>query len=640
MTSDISLSKSPDYLKITAMIVTVWAVTATVFHLYSAYIGYLEPRTQRTIHLAFMLPLIFILYPTSRNENKTTQQLRWYDWGLAFLSLLPCIYSYMEVERINLRLEVIDSVLPLELIMGSLMIFLILLALKRAVSPIMAGLVLIGISYLFLTEYAPGILFFRNIPFSEVVESIYLTNDQGIFGSITGISATMLAVFIAFGAFIEGSGTGMLFHNLGLLAAGKYAGGPAKVSVVTSALFGSMSGSSSSNVFTTGTFTIPLMKKMGYRPSFAGGVETAASVGGQCAPPIMGAGAFIMAEITNTPYTSILTAALLGALCYFTMVFISVHLEAKKLNLKGMDAENIPGWKTILRDIHLFIPIIVLITLIMMRYSPHFAAFYSILTTIGISYLRKHTRLSISKFIDILTSAAKNTAPIAIACCGASIFVAVLTKTGVVISVGTLVASVSGGELWLAGLMLMLLSLLLGMGVPTTPAYVITAAIGAPALIADFNVPILAAHMFVFYFAVLADATPPVSVASYAAAAIAKSNPLTTGLQAARIAIAGYIVGYNYLFVPELRMEGTFVDIVANLMVIIGGLTIFSAGICGYLFSKITISIRTLMIISGLILTLSHQYSMWARLIIILSFLGIAYLIAKSSSVKEKPKHG
>ena len=445
----------------------------------------------------------------------------------------------------------------------------------------------------------------------------------------------MLAIFIAFGAFVEGSGTGILFHNLGLIAAGRYSGGPAKVSVVTSALFGSMSGSSSSNVFTTGTFTIPLMKKLGYRSSFAGGVETAASVGGQIAPPIMGAGAFIMAEVTNTPYSTILSAAILGAVCYFSMVFISVHLEAKKLGLQGMDRDEIPVWAVVLRDVHLFIPIVVLITLIMLRFSPHFAAFYSILTTIAITFLRKHTRLSIAKIINIFEMAARNTAPIALACCGASIFVSVLTKTGVVISLGTVVAGVAGGDLWLAGIMLMVLSLLLGMGVPTTPAYVITSAIGAPALIADFGTPILAAHMFVFYFAVLADATPPVSVASYAAAAIAKSNPLTTGLQAARIAIAGYVVGYNYLFVPELRFEGDPLSIFGVLAVIIGGLTLFSAGMGGYLFTRLNMITRILVASSGLILSLFHQYDTWPRVGLVIIIFGFLYGMSKMADKKR-----
>lgn len=613
------------------LIIALWAAAATAFHLYTAFIGYLEPRTQRSIHLAFMLPLVFVLYPTFRDSEGQDQELgagvRWFDWGLAALALVPMVYSFFEANRINFRLEDVDPVLPVELVMGSIATVLVLEAVRRAVSPMMAGLIVSGIAYLFLTEWMPGFWQYRDIPFDEVIETMYLTNGQGVFGAITGISATMVAIFIAFGAFVSATGTGRLFNNLGLRVAGRFAGGPAKVAVIISALFGTMSGSSSSNVFTTGSFTIPLMKKLGYRPSFAGGVETAASVGGQSAPPIMGAGAFVMAEITNTPYTDIIIAAALGSLCYFTMIFVSVHLEAKKAGIMGLDEDSISSWKELARDIHLFLPIIVLLTLLLMRFSPHFAAFYSILTTIVVSSLRSHTRLTFKMLFDTLVTAGKNTAPIAVACVGAGMLVAALTKTGVVVSLGTLVASFAGGELWLAGVLLMFLTLLLGMGVPTTPAYVITAAIGAPALISDFGVPVLGAHMFVFYFATLADATPPVSVAAYAAASIAKADPLKTGAQAARIAIAGYIVGYSYLFVPELRMEGAFLDIVLNCFVIVGGLTIFASGVTGYLSTKLPGVLRLVMIVSGLALALLHQFSAGSRAAVIVALLIVLYLV-------------
>nr|WP_315980693.1 TRAP transporter large permease subunit [Aliamphritea spongicola] len=261
---------------------------------------------------------------------------------LFVLSILPFLYSWLEADRINLRLEGIDEVLPVELWMGTLSTVLLLEALRRSVSPILAGLVTVGIGYLFLTEYMPGIFNYRDLPYYEIIETLYLFNGQGMFGSITGIAATMVAIFIAYGAFMEASGVGKLFTQGGQLIAGRYSGGPAKVAVVTSAFFGTMSGSASANVFTTGSFTIPMMKRIGFRPQVAGGIETAASVGGQSAPPIMGAGAFIMSEITNTPYSEIIIAAILGSLCFFTLIFVSVHFEARKHGLKGMDASELP----------------------------------------------------------------------------------------------------------------------------------------------------------------------------------------------------------------------------------------------------------------------------------------------------------
>ena len=615
------------------IIISLWAASATIFHLYSASIGFYEPRVQRSLHLAFLLPLIFVCYPTFRDKKTGSPTLTWVDWLLAGVALIPCLYSYFHANRINLRLEDVDPVLTAELVMGIIAIVLVFEALRRAVSAVMAGLVFIGFIYLFTTEYYGGFWGYRNLPLDEIVEAMYLTNGHGIFGSITGISATMVAIFICFGAFIEGSGAGRLFNNAGVAVAGRYSGGPAKVAVCTSALFGTMSGSSSSNVFTTGSFTIPMMKRMGYRSAFAGGVETAASVGGQSAPPIMGAGAFIMAEITNTPYADIIIAAILGSLCYFTMIFISVHLEAKKNGLKGMAESDIPSWREIARDAHLIIPIILLVVLLMMRFSPYFAAFYTIVATIIVSSFRKHTRMGPKKMFEVIVNAGKNMAPIAIACVGAGMMITVLTKTGVVVSLGSLIASFSGGIVWVAGLLLMFTTLLLGMGVPTTPAYVITAAIGAPTLISDFGIPLLGAHMFVFYFAILADATPPVSIAAYAAASIAKAGPLATGFQASRIAIAGYIVGYSYLFVPELRMEGEALDIIGYVLVILSGLTVFSAGLTGYFSERIVWPLRVVLIPAGIALSLLHNFPPWPRV-------GIALIILVGIYLHQRATHG
>ena len=533
-----------------------------------------------------------------------------------------------------MRLEDVDDILQVEFILGGIMTVLILEAIRRGVSVVMFFLVVIGLSYLFLTEYMSGIFYFRDIPYPEIIESLYLYNGNGIFGSITGISATLIAVFLIFGSFIEGSGTGRLFINLGKKVAGRYTGGPAKIAVLTSALFGSMSGSSSSNVFTTGSFTIPMMKKRGYKASFAGGVETAASVGGQSAPPIMGAGAFIMAEITGVPYTDIIIAAVIGSVCYFSMIFITVHLEARKLNLKGIEKSELPSWKEILNDIHLLIPIVVLITLLLMRFSPTYAALISILSTFVASWLRKHTRIGIRKTIDILVTAGKNAVLVAIACVGANMMVLVLTKTGLIVSIGTIVTGVVGDNLFLAGLLLALMTLVLGMGVPTTPAYIVVAAVGVPTLVTNFDVPLLAAHFFVFYFAILADATPPVSIAAYGAAAISGADPIVTAFQATRLAIAGYVVGFSYLFVPELLMEGTVVSILANTANIILGLTIFSIAITGYFVTTVKIPLRIILFPIGLYLALSVETPVEYRLIASIAILVLLYVTSPKESAK------
>jgi len=481
----------------TAWIVSIWAGLATAAHLYTAYIGYLEPLDQRAMHIFWFLPLAFILFPASRTRSPQHRPSV-PDWILAGLAIVPSVYAYVDSTRINLRLENVDPLLPEEIVLGVLVTVLVIEILRRAVTPILAGMLAVGIGYLFVCEYMPGLFYSRDIAFEEIVETMYLSVGQGVYGSITGISATMVAVFIAYGAFVEKSGIGRLFNNLGSRAAGRYSGGPAKVAVVTSAMFGTMSGSSSSNVFTTGSFTIPMMKKLGYKPAFAGGVEAAASVGGQIMPPIMGVGAFIMSEITNTPYLEIIIAATIGACCYFTMVFISVHLEARRLGLVGLKEEELPTWAVVVKDLYLLLPIFTLVVLLIFQYSPHFSAFYSIIATVVVVFIAEivklgrsgiaghllHDRAGLFRLArdgllnlwDIFVGAGKNTASIAIACAGAGMLVAVLNKTGIPPSFGIIITNAAGDSLWLAALLLSITTLLLGMGVPTTPAYVITAA--------------------------------------------------------------------------------------------------------------------------------------------------------------------
>ncbi|WGF88078.1 TRAP transporter permease [Marinivivus vitaminiproducens] len=603
--------------------IALWAVVATLFHLYTAGFGFYEPRSQRSLHLLFLLPLAFVLYPAGASSPKDRPSVL--DWGLAALAVAANYYSYAQAFRINLRFENVTPLLWPEIVFGVVATLLVLEALRRAVTPVLAGLLALGILYLFATEYMPGMLNYRDMSFSEIVETMYLLNGMGMYGSITGISATMVAIFIAFGAFVTGSGTGRLFHNLGTRIAGRQSGGPGKVSVISSALFGTISGSSTANVFTTGSFTIPAMMRAGFRPHFAGGVETSSSVGGQIMPPVMGAGAFVMAEITNTPYSSIIVAALLGSLLYFFMILVSVHLEAKRLGLVGCDPSEIPPWREVLKDIHLLAPIFLLLVLLMMGRSPHFAAFWSIVAVLVVSWISPRTRLTPRKLWDVLVQAGNNMVIVALACAGASMLVACLTVTGVVISVSTLVATLADGSILIAGILLMATTLILGMGVPTTAAYIIGASIGAPILI-QMGVPVLSAHLFVFYFAILADATPPVSVASYAAASIARSDPMRTGLAAFRLALAGFVVGYSYLYTPALTLQGPVLEIVGQVLVNVLGLVIIAAGLFGYLRSPLPMPLRMLLVPVGLFLTLFEAYSVWLRIPVELAVLaGLAY---------------
>ncbi|MFM9884185.1 MAG: TRAP transporter permease [Burkholderiales bacterium] len=600
------------------------AVAIALFQLYTGGFGPIEPREQRSVHLGVLLALAFILFPASKTSPPDRPSSL--DWLCALLAVIPNVYSYVEAHRINLRLENVDALTTGELWNGILATLLIVEALRRAVTPVLAGLLSIGIAYLFVTEYMPGLLHYRDMAFSEIVETMYLLNGMGMYGSITGISATMVAVFIIFGAFIEGSGVGRLFHNLGTRVAGRYAGGPAKVEVVSSALFGTISGSSTANVFATGSFTIPAMMKLGYRPHFAAGVEAASSVGGQMMPPIMGAGAFVMAEITQIPYSKIVVAAILGSVLYFFMILISVHFEAKRLRLAGCDPSDIPDWKTVLADAHLLLPVVVLLVLMMHNYSPEFAAFWSTVAIIPCSWLRRHTRIGARQLMKMLATGGRNMIIVALACAGAGMLVACLTVTGVVISLSTLITQLAGGSILITGMVLMVVTIVLGMGVPTTAAYIIGASIGAPILI-KLGVPVLAAHMFVFYFSILADATPPVSVASYAAASIAKADPMHTGVVAFRLAIAGFLVGFSYLDNPALLMQGPIELILGYTLLNMLGLTILAAGLFGYFRGDLPGWLRVLLVVVGATAVLWDGVAVQWRVAVECLVLGILYAL-------------
>jgi TRAP transporter 4TM/12TM fusion protein len=601
----------------------LWAMAASSFHLYTSGFGFLAPYEQRALHLMWFLPLAYLLFPARRGKSPQHRPSV-FDWIFAFASTLPNLYVLFEADRIYLRIENIDPLLREEWIFGIMIVVLLLEGVRRAVTPALTIVASVLLCYLFLTEYMPGMLYFRDLPMELIVETMYIVGGQGVFGFVTGVSATMVAIFIVFGAFMDGTGTGRLFSNIGTKFAGRYVGGPAKVAVVSSALMGTMSGSSSANVVTTGTFTIPLMKNMGYRAEFAGGVEAASSVGGQIMSPIMGAAAFIMAETTQTPYQDIIVAALLGAICYFFMVFVTVHFEALKLGLRGMKSSEIPTWGEIAKDIHLLIPVAVLVGLLVFKFSPHFSAFWSIVASFIVSWFRKHTRLTPAKLLAVLETGGRSVVPVALACTCANIVVAALTVTGLSVSAGSMIMTLSGGNLLLAGFLLMFCTILLGMGVPTSAAYVITASVGAPVLI-QLGVEMLAAHLFVLYFAVLADATPPVSVASYAAASIAKSNPIVTGAQAFRLALAGFIVAYSYLFTPALIMQGSVISIIAQLLLNFAGLTIISSVFTGYFRGRLNATARLLFGVSALVLVLFEAVEVWPRIAALTAMIGVLY---------------
>jgi TRAP transporter 4TM/12TM fusion protein len=564
----------------------LWLTVVSVFALYTATFGVMQPRIQRGVHIFFLLPMAFILFPASKRSTSNTIPL--HDWVLAFLSLLPPLYLMINNDYLSMRLQFIDPLTQMEMFLGALNILLLLEAVRRAVVPAMAILIGTFIVYLYAAPYLPGVFYCKPMPLSELIEMQYLLSDTGIYGSITGISATFVALFVIFGSFMESTETGKFFTDLACRLAGKSRGGPAKVSVISSSFFGSISGVAAANVYATGTFTIPMMKKLGFRPQAAGAVEAVSSSGGQYMPPIMGAGAFVMSEITGIPYLEICIAATLPALIYYSSLVIRVHFIAVKENLKGMKEEDISvPFSHILKDSYLLIPIAGLVAMLLIGYSVFMAAMGAITLSFLISMFKKRTALTPKRLFEALRTAGQNLIMIALACAGAGMVVAIVTHTGLALGIATVINNWSGGYLLPALMLIMVTSLVLGMGMPCTPAYIIAVTVGGPALVA-LGTDLLASHLLVFYFAILAEVTPPVCIPAYCAASIAHAEPLRTGFEAFKLAIVAFIVPYIFVYNPALLLKGTLAETVALVLVMLISIVFLSAAVTSYFFKKLS----------------------------------------------------
>jgi TRAP transporter 4TM/12TM fusion protein len=514
--------------------------------------------------------------------------------------LLPSLYIYLNTARVYDRSPFIDPPTALELVLGTVLVILVLEAVRRALSIVLSILAALVIFYMFICHLLPGVWYYRSLPYNQIVDILYLMNGGGLYGQLTAISATIVAAFLIFGAFLQGSGMGRLFMNVGTFFAGGYTGGPAKVVVVESGLFGMTSGSSVANVVVTGSVTIPEMKRMGFPASMAGGIETAASVGGLIMPPVMGAAAFVMAEMISVPYVHIIAAAAIGAVLYYLGIFVAVHFQAKRLGIASLPKNEIATFRDILTDIHFAIPLIVLLTLMTMRYSPYFSAFWATVTVLASAWLRTHSRMGWRKVFDAFVDAGQTICVIAVAITAAGIITAALTNTGLLLAFTGIIKSLAGDSLILLVVLVAGSCLFLGMGVPTTPAYIITAAIGAPLIAEHGMTSLLSIHLFILYFAVMADATPPVAAASYAAAAIAKANPISTGFQAFRMAVGGFIVGISFIYEPAITLDGTLFEIVAATLAISSGIILITIGYVGYTDGRLPFWLRFGMVVLGI----------------------------------------
>jgi TRAP transporter 4TM/12TM fusion protein len=578
-------------------LVALLAISFSLFQLYTATFGVLDAHLQRAVHLAFAMSLVFLLYPSRKGWSR--EHLHWIDGILAVVATALPLYILVFYQELVLRAGMAT---PADIVVGALGVLMVLEAARRVVGWPIVIVALVFLGYAFAGPYIPGTFGHRGVDLELLVDHLYFTTE-GVFGIPLGVSATFIFLFILFGAYLEKTGLGKFFIDLANAIAGWASGGPAKVAVISSGLMGTVSGSSVANVVGTGSFTIPMMKKLGYRPEFAGAVEAAASTGGQLMPPIMGAAAFLMADFVGIPYIEIVKAAVIPALLYYTGVMICVHLEAKKNGLKGVSRDQLPNvLRLIIERGHLALPLIAIVYLLVAGYTPMRAALWAIGLTIVASMLRASTRISLRTIVQGLADGARSALGVIIACACAGIIIGVVTKTGLGLKLASSLVDLAHGYLLPTLFFTMITSILLGMGVPTTANYVITSTIAAPAIM-QLGVPILAAHMFVFYFGIIADITPPVALAAFAGSGIARSDPLKTGVQASKLAIAAFIVPYIFVLSPAMLMiDVTPLKVLMIILTSTIGMLGLASAVSGYLLTKAHWLERILFFAGGLLM--------------------------------------
>lgn len=582
-------------------------VSWTIFQLYTGFFGLLPAVLQRATTIGFAFVLTFLGFGASRKSGKKAG-VPFYDWILAVLSVVVVFYLFVNYKQLVMRG---GSPTTMDVVMGVITILLVIEAARRVVGLPLVIVALCFLAYAFLGPYFPGILAHRGYSIKRVASQMYVTLE-GIFGTPMSVATTFVFAFIIFGSFLESTGGAKQFIDLAFSLTGRFVGGPAKTAIVASGLLGTISGSSLANVVTTGTFTIPLMKKTGYKASFAGGVEASASSAGQITPPVMGAAAFIMAETTGIPYLHICGAAAIPAALYYIAVFLSVDLEARRLGLKGLPKEEIPRFlPTLKRSVPLLVPMVTIIALMGMGFSPLRAALTSTLVMVIGSCFSRHTRLTPKGFLEALKRSAYNAISVTVACAVCGVITGVITLTGLGLKLSNLILEASGGVLLPTLIMTMIASIILGMGLPTTAKYIVLAAIAAPAM-TRLGVPLVGAHLFMLYFGVVAELTPPVALTSYAGAAVAKASGIETALQGLKISLAAFFIPFMFVLYPSLLFENaTTVGMITGLISSLLGVSCLAVAAIGYFFGPLKMWKRVIMFAA--VLMLVHT-SIWTDL--------------------------
>jgi TRAP transporter 4TM/12TM fusion protein len=601
-------------LLITKIIVVI-AIAMSAYHLYTGYFGAPEALLHRSTHLLFVLVLIFFLFPLSIKER--FKKFRWMDGILILLTLTSIGYLFVNYEYVVTRYSYVHPLTNADMFFGIVLTLLLIEGSRRVIGPALPITAAVFLAYAYVGQDLPGLLRHTGFTTEVIVDQLYMATE-GIFGIPLGVSATYVILFIIFGTFLEKSGTGQLFMDFASAITGWTRGGPGKISCISSALFGTISGSAVANVMVDGWLTIPLMKRTGFNPPFACAVEATASTGGQIMPPVMGAAAFVMAEFTGIPYITICLYAMIPALLYYFALFMSIHFMAGKMGLKGIPREELPRLKNVLAARgHMFIPLGIIVYMMIKGYTPMYACIYSTVAVVILSFLRKETRMGFWTIVRALEESAKNALGVAAACACAGIVIGVINLTGLGLKFTSLVLFLAGESLIPALILTMLAGIVLGMGMPTTPAYIVQAALLIPALI-KLGVLTIAAHMFVFYFSTISAITPPVAMAVYAAAGIGKANLWPTGIWAMRVAAAGFIVPFMFVYFPSLLFIGSAFDIITSAISASFGVMALAAGMMGWFVKEVKTWERILLLAAAILLIKPGLYTDAAGYIILI----------------------
>lgn len=575
----------------------------TVFQFYVILFTSMAPFLHNSIFITFMLAITFIVF--SFKVNKATNKVPLYDILISLILIVIGIFMIVNSERFLTRWPLADPLTPIEIVVGSVILLIIFEVTRRTLGIGMLIIVSALVVYAFFGHLIPGPFGHEKYNLMQFIDQMVYTVN-GVFGSIASVAATYVFFFVLFGNLFNASGGGDFFYALSKALTGRVAGGPAKVAVISSGLYGSISGSPTADVATTGSFTIPSMKKVGYSGVYAGAIEATAATGGSILPPVMGSAAFLMAEITGISYLSIAMSALIPALLYYISIFIQVHFQAKKLKMAGYENEQIPTIKSVMKSMGQFvIPIIVLIVFLEQGFTPVIGAIAASAATVIVSYFKKETRLTPRKIFNTLIDTTIRISPLVAVCAAAGVVAGVIQVTGLAGKFSALIHDVSGGSLFMTMFVTMIVCIIFGMGMPTPAAYVLTAVLAAPIMI-DVGIDKLQAHLFILYYACLSAITPPVAVAAYAAAAIADAHPMKIGLLACRLGIVAFIIPYMFVFDSTLLLIGSMSAIAISVSTSIMGIICLAAGFEGWFGKVLNRRDRIIVGISGLLLVYPH----------------------------------